>query len=93
MGASLDRLGAAHSLAAAAAAAPQVRATMGKFEERLWSIIRSFLQVSQDDPGLLVTALQVGGRERRRPIDRLTGCPRQLAARVWLPCSVSGALI
>lgn len=41
---------------------------MGKFEERLWSIIRSFLQVSQDDPGLLVTALQVGGRARR-PID------------------------
>ena len=34
--------------------------TMGKFEERLWSIIRNFLQVSQDDPGLLVTALQVG---------------------------------
>jgi hypothetical protein len=33
---------------------------MGKFEERLWSIIRNFLQVSQDDAGLLVTAMQVG---------------------------------
>ena len=41
----------------------QVRVTAGKFEERLWSIIRNFLQVSQEDPGLLVTALQVGARE------------------------------
>lgn len=40
---------------------PQVRVTMGKFEERLWSIIRNFLAVSQEDPALLVTALQVGG--------------------------------
>lgn len=33
---------------------------MGKFEERLWSIVRNFLRVAQEDPGLLVTALQVG---------------------------------
>lgn len=37
----------------------KVRATMGKFEERLWSIVRNFLRVAQEDPGLLVTALQV----------------------------------
>ena len=37
----------------------QVKQTMGKFEERLWSIIRSFLTVSQEDPRLLVMALQV----------------------------------
>ncbi|KAL4437795.1 hypothetical protein ABPG77_005707 [Micractinium sp. CCAP 211/92] len=36
-----------------------VRATMGKFEERLWSIVRNFVRVAQEDPGLLVTALQV----------------------------------
>lgn len=38
---------------------PQVKVTMGKFEERLWSIIRNFVAVSQEEPGLLVTALQV----------------------------------
>ena len=38
---------------------PQVRATMGKFEERLWSIVRNFLRVAKEDPELLVTALQV----------------------------------
>lgn len=46
---------------------PQVKVTMGKFEERLWSIIRNFVAVSQEEPGLLVTALQVctgGGRRR-----------------------------
>ena len=32
---------------------------MGKFEERLWSIVRGFLEVSQRDPALLVSALQV----------------------------------
>ncbi|KAI3425101.1 hypothetical protein D9Q98_008479 [Chlorella vulgaris] len=37
----------------------KVRLTAGKFEERLWSIIRNFLAVSQEDPGLLVTAVQV----------------------------------
>lgn len=37
----------------------QVRATSGRFEERLWSIIRNFLRVSQEDPGLLVAAVQV----------------------------------
>lgn len=37
----------------------KVKVTMGKFEERLWSIIRNFVAVSQEEPGLLVTALQV----------------------------------
>ena len=37
----------------------KVKQTMGKFEERLWSIVRNFLEVSQEDPGLLVTALQI----------------------------------
>lgn len=37
---------------------------MGKFEERLWSIVRNFLTVAQEDPGLLVTALQVGPPSR-----------------------------
>ncbi|PSC69331.1 exocyst complex component Sec6 [Micractinium conductrix] len=37
----------------------KVRATMGKFEERLWSIVRNFLRVAKEDPELLVTALQV----------------------------------
>lgn len=39
---------------------PQVRAAMARFEERLWSVVRGFLAVSQRDPALLVTALQVG---------------------------------
>ena len=37
----------------------QVRVTAGKLEERLWSTIRNFLEIAQDDPGLLVTAVQV----------------------------------
>ena len=36
----------------------QVKAAQGKFEERLWSIVRGFLEVSRSDPDLLVTALQ-----------------------------------
>lgn len=39
--------------------APQVKQAQGKFEERLWSIVRNFLGVSRSDPDLLVTALQV----------------------------------
>eukprot|EP00887_Chlorella_sp_A99_P000004 scaffold16.g4.t1 len=38
--------------------ASSVKQTMGKFEERLWSIIRNFLAVSREDPGLLVVELQ-----------------------------------
>ena len=37
----------------------QVKQTQGKFEERLWSIVRGFLEVSRSDPDLLVAALQV----------------------------------
>ena len=47
---------------------------MGKFEERLWSIIRNFLQVSQEDPGLLVTALQV-----EMGLVEVCGCPHLCA--------------
>lgn len=36
----------------------QVKQTQGKFEERLWSIVRNFLEVSRSDPDLLVAALQ-----------------------------------
>jgi hypothetical protein len=32
---------------------------MGRFEERLWSIVRGFLLVSRRNPQLLVTALRV----------------------------------
>jgi hypothetical protein len=32
---------------------------MGKFEERLWSIIRNFLELSQSAPQLLVMAVQI----------------------------------
>lgn len=37
----------------------QVKQAQGRFEERLWSIVRNFLEVSREDPDLLVTALQV----------------------------------
>lgn len=37
----------------------KVKQAQGKFEERLWSIVRNFLGVSRSDPDLLVTALQV----------------------------------
>ena len=46
---------------------------MGKFEERLWSIIRNFVAVSQEEPGLLVTALQVRAVE----VGSGGGCTRQ----------------
>ncbi len=36
----------------------QVKRAQGKFEERLWSIVRNFLEVSRADPDLLVSALQ-----------------------------------
>lgn len=37
----------------------RVKQTMGRFEERLWSIVRGFLLVSRRNPRLLVTALRV----------------------------------
>ena len=32
---------------------------MGKFEERLWSVVRNFLSISRENPALLVTAVQI----------------------------------
>lgn len=37
----------------------QVRETFGKFEERLWSIIRNFLNLGRENPSMLVNAVRV----------------------------------
>ena len=37
----------------------QVRMTMGKVEERLWSIIRSFATLGRDHPAMLVNAVRI----------------------------------
>jgi hypothetical protein len=37
----------------------QVRETMGKFEERLWSLIRNFIVLGRDNPGVLVNAVRI----------------------------------
>ena len=37
----------------------QVRMTMGKVEERLWSIIRSFATLGRDRPAMLVNAVRI----------------------------------
>ena len=37
----------------------QVKETMGKFEERLWSIIRNFIVLGRSNPALLVSAVRV----------------------------------
>ncbi len=42
-----------------APAVPQVRETMGKFEERLWSLIRNFIVLGRDNPGVLVNAVRI----------------------------------
>ena len=39
--------------------AAQVKETMGKFEERLWSIIRNFIVLGRANPALLVSAVRV----------------------------------
>ena len=39
--------------------AVQVRETMGKFEERLWSIIRNFIAYSRQNPAMLVNAVRI----------------------------------
>lgn len=37
----------------------QVRMTMGKVEERLWSIIRNFANLGRDHPAMLVNAVRI----------------------------------
>ena len=37
----------------------QVRMTMGKVEERLWSIIRNFADLGRDRPAMLVNAVRI----------------------------------
>ena len=37
----------------------QVRETMGKFEERLWSIIRNFIAYGRQNPAMLVNAVRI----------------------------------
>lgn len=32
---------------------------MGKFEERLWSLIRNFINLGRDNPGMLVNAVRI----------------------------------
>ena len=32
---------------------------MGKFEERLWSLIRNFIVLGRDNPGMLVNAVRI----------------------------------
>ena len=36
-----------------------MRETMGKFEERLWSLIRNFIVLGRDNPGMLVNAVRI----------------------------------
>ena len=37
----------------------QVKDTMGKFEERLWSLIRNFVQLGHSNPAILVNAVRI----------------------------------
>ncbi|KAK9827315.1 hypothetical protein WJX81_003676 [Elliptochloris bilobata] len=37
----------------------KVRETLGKFEERLWSLIRNFIVLGRDNPGMLVNAVRI----------------------------------
>lgn len=37
----------------------QVKMTMGKVEERLWSIIRNFATLGRDQPAMLVNAVRI----------------------------------
>ena len=37
----------------------QVKDTMSKFEERLWSLIRNFVELGHNNPVLLVTAVRI----------------------------------
>lgn len=37
----------------------QVKETMVKFEERLWSIIRNFVTLGRDMPAMLVNAIRI----------------------------------
>lgn len=37
----------------------QVRETLNKFEERVWSIIRNCVRLGQENPALLVTAARI----------------------------------
>ena len=37
----------------------QVKDTMGKFEERLWSLIRNFVQLGHSNPAMLVNAVRI----------------------------------
>ena len=37
----------------------QVKDTMTKFEERLWSLIRNFVELGHDNPAMLVAAVRI----------------------------------
>ena len=37
----------------------QVKDTMGKFEERLWSLVRNFVQLGHSNPAMLVNAVRI----------------------------------
>ena len=37
----------------------QVQDTLGKFEERLWSIVRNFIVLGRDNPAMLVNAVRI----------------------------------
>lgn len=37
----------------------QVKDTMTKFEERLWSLIRNFVELGHNNPAMLVAAVRI----------------------------------
>ena len=39
--------------------AMQVKDTMTKFEERLWSLIRNFVELGHNNPAMLVAAVRI----------------------------------
>jgi Exocyst complex component Sec6 len=60
-------------LVAPAGARPQVKETMAKFEEKLWGIIRNFIELGRSNPSLLVSAVRVV--ELQEYVDKQTADP------------------
>ena len=62
---------------------PQVKETMNKFEERLWSIIRNFIELGRVNPALLVSAVRVV--EMQENVDKQITASGQCASPVFSP--------
>ncbi len=66
--------------------AAQVKETMGKFEERLWSIIRNFIVLGRANPALLVSAVRVV--EMQETVDKQIAASGKCARETSAPALV-----